>query len=100
VRQLSLWKEVGRPTQMASAKIYLGPLAGYVNSRIVERDDLQITKRNSLLNLAFLTSCGSIDCNVTTTIKNLQDDTNKLGILVTLKGGGRTILRSELYGRF
>jgi hypothetical protein len=33
------------------------PVSGYVNSHIVERADLQLTKHNSLLLSYFLASC-------------------------------------------
>jgi hypothetical protein len=36
------------------------PTAGYVNSRIVQRTNLQARKRNSLLNLDFFRICGTV----------------------------------------
>jgi hypothetical protein len=42
------------PMRMASTDSIVDPAAGYVNSRIVQREDSQIPKRTSLLNIAFL----------------------------------------------
>jgi hypothetical protein len=44
------------PMQMASTKLHRGPVAGDVNSRIVNHRDSQITKRSPLLNLDILPS--------------------------------------------
>jgi hypothetical protein len=55
---LSFWKEICRQyrCEWRTPDFIVDPIAGYVNSRIVERKDLQITKRNSLPNLDFLES--------------------------------------------
>jgi len=54
----SFWKEVRRQYQCEwrAPSSIVDPVAGAVNSRIVERKDVQITKRNSSPNLDFLAS--------------------------------------------
>ena len=59
---VSFWKEVRRQYQCEwrAPNSIVDPTAGYVNSRIVERKDLQITKRNSLPDLNFFESRGTV----------------------------------------
>ena len=70
---LSFWKEVCRQYQCKgrAPNSIVDPVSGYVNSYIVERMDLQITKHNSLLTLTFVAILRhrAIEISSKTTIK-------------------------------